>query len=60
MATARDDNIDAQPSEVDSAAIMSCEADEFLQPPIEGAAAQLAERLVAKAAAEQERENEDA
>ncbi len=52
MATARDDNIgDAQPSETDaadSAAIMSSEADspdEFLQPPIEGAAAQLVERL---------------
>ena len=48
MATARDDNIDAQPSETDeadSAAIMSSEADEFLQSPIEGVAAQLAERF---------------
>ena len=48
MATARDDNIDAQPSETDeadSAAIMSSEADEFLKPPIEGAAEALLERL---------------
>lgn len=45
MAKARDDNIDAQPSEVDSAAIMCSEADEFLKPPIEGAAVQLVARL---------------
>ena len=48
MATARDDNTDAQPSETheaDSAAIMSAEADDFLAPPIENAAEALVERL---------------
>ena len=52
MATARDENADAQPSETheaDSAAIMSSEADatdEFLRPPVEGVASQLVERLL--------------